>query len=362
MNTIQKKLNAGAISLAALFLPMSPIYGVELGVFGDVSLVASSDENESDSFVLGGLDLYGAQQISDKTMAFIEVVFENDGDSFVVDVERLWIRQNFSDAFRLGAGRFHAPLGYWNRNYHHGVLMQDTPSRPGFLDFEDGTSATLPMHIVGLMATGDLGGNFSYELSISNSSSIDTMNAVGDREILIGNVADGSDDKSLFGRITYGFEKLPMSLGLFGMRNNLLDNDGGIVNSGKDITTTNLFGLDLRYDNSTFDVLAEYYYFDNQDETGGVAGEDGTADAFYVQLGYRFTDKWKIIYRYEDLAIDDNDGYFNVLGSDSYTGNVAALRYDVNEVSALTLEFNDKSYDQSEDVTTYTLNWSFMMF
>ncbi len=362
MNFLPRAAHAYILIVILVFSPIVPSHGVELGVFGDVSFVTNDDSDDASSFVLGGLDLYGAQNITDNTMAFIEVVFEEDGNSFVVDVERLWIKRSFSNAFQLGAGRFHAPLGYWNRNFHHGVLIQDTPSRPAFLDFEDGDSATLPLHMVGLMATGEIGTALSYELGVANSTAVKTSRPIDEREILIANTNDTTDDKSFFGRMTYDISRIPLQLGLFAMSNKLHDHDGGTVAKGGDIATTSVFGLDLRFEKNAFDALAEYYYYDNQDETGGIAGDDGDADAFYIQLGYRFTEYWKLIYRYEDLSIDDNDSYFNVLGSESYSGNVAALRFDVDETNAITLEVNKKSFDISDDVTEVTLNWAFMMF
>lgn len=373
--TIRKKIFVAVAGAFAMIMPALPAQAIELGVFGDTSMVVNNDSKDNNHFGIGGLDLYANQQISDKVSAFFEIVFENDGDAFVVDVERYQINYQFSPAFRLGAGRFHAPLGYWNRHFHHGVLIQDTPDRPAFLDFEDGEAAILPMHAIGLMAMGKFDNGFEYALSLSNGNQYDTSGGLGADEIRLGNVSDSTDGKTVVGRVSYSFSRVPLELGVFGMNNKLTEADAtgakiAGVGEGKDLVTTRVYGADLHYERNAFDALAEYYYLDNHDETSGVAGDDGTGNAYYVQLGYRLNDYWKLIYRFEKLAVDHNTAYFNILGSQEYNGNVAAIRFDVDDSNAITLEVNSKRFHASNDGTTdngsgtteYVLNWAFLMF
>jgi len=382
--TICKKSFSATVAVAfALAISDLPVQAIELGVFGDTSMVVNNDSKDNNHFGIGGLDLYANQQISDKVSAFFEIVFENDGDAFVVDVERYQINYQFSPAFRLGAGRFHAPLGYWNRHFHHGVLIQDTPDRPAFLDFEDGEAAILPMHAIGMMAMGKFNDGFEYALSLSNTNSYDTGGSntgitsnragFGSDEIRLGNVSDGTDAKSIVGRLSYSFASVPLELGVFGMNNKLTEDSlmgSAGVKQGKDLVTTRVYGADLHYERNAFDALAEYYYLDNHDETNGVAGDDGTGTAYYVQLGYRLNDYWKLVYRFEKLAVDHNTAYFNILGSQEYNANVAAIRFDVDDSNAITLEVNSKRFHASNDGTTdngsgtteYVLNWAFLMF
>ncbi len=373
--TIRKKIFVAVAGAFAMIMPALPAQAIELGVFGDTSMVVNNDSKDNNHFGIGGLDLYANQQISDKVSAFFEIVFENDGDAFVVDVERYQINYQFSPAFRLGAGRFHAPLGYWNRHFHHGVLIQDTPDRPAFLDFEDGEAAILPMHAIGLMAMGKFDNGFEYALSLSNGNQYDTSGGLGTDEIRLGNVSDSTDGKTVVGRVSYSFSRVPLELGVFGMNNKLTEADAtgakiAGVGEGKDLVTTRVYGADLHYERNAFDALAEYYYLDNHDETNGVAGDDGTGNAYYVQLGYRLNDYWKLIYRFEKLAVDHNTAYFNILGSQEYNGNVAAIRFDVDDSNAITLEVNSKRFHASNDGTTdngsgtteYVLNWAFLMF
>jgi len=373
----------GRILAAALVV--APVQAIELGVFGDVGFTASDDNNDPDNFGVGGLDLYANEQIDANTKAFFEVVYEHDGEQFVLDVERYQITRRFTDAFNLGVGRFHAPLGYWNRNFHHGVLIQDTASRPAFLDFEDGDAAILPMHTVGLMATGKLAPGLGYELTVGNGSGYSTErassaspgSALGEGEILIANTEDFGDDKTIIGRLTYGGTRdVPVSVGLFAGSFSLMEagsqtaaqNDSGVAKQNT-ITTTTVFGIDARYEIGGFDALAEYYNLDSDPESGVAAaisdGSSHSADAYYIQLGYHITEPFKALYRFESLSFDaGTDAYFNVLGVDEYEANVFALRYELDDSNALYLEVNSTDFGSAaaNDTTTTTLNWAFLMF
>ncbi len=360
------------VGACILGLASAAVPALELGVFGDVGWMTTDSSEDNNQFEIGGLDLYANEQISDDTNAFFEVVYENDGDSFVVDVERYQINHHFSRAFSLGAGRFHAPLGYWNRNYHHGVLIQDTVTRPAFLDFEDGDAAIMPMHVIGLMAMGKFDNGLSYELSVGNSNSYKTNNGLGTDEIRLGNVSDASEAKQVIGRVSYAFSNLPLQLSAFAMSNQLVEQASmGVlgVGEGDDLAKSMVYGADMHYERGPFNAMAEYYYLDNQDETNGATDpgtgkrlDDGTANAFYVQLGYRFMDKWKVTYRYEDLSTDSKDTYFRVLGTEDYSAHVGVLRYDIDDSNALMLQVDNTDYDKSDSVTEYILNWSFLMF
>jgi hypothetical protein len=56
-------------------------------------------------------------------------------NDFVVDVERLIIRYDFADFFKVSAGRYHTPHSFWNTEYHHGLWLQTTTARPEMIRF-----------------------------------------------------------------------------------------------------------------------------------------------------------------------------------------------------------------------------------
>ncbi|MFV2056533.1 MAG: hypothetical protein ACC707_08690 [Thiohalomonadales bacterium] len=360
-----------AASLFAI-LPMAPVQAVEFGLFGDVSVNDSDVKGENSAFALGGLDFYATQAISDTTRGFVEFVLENTPDGIVTDLERLWISHTFKDEITLAGGRFHTPLGSWNRTYHHGAILQDTVSRPFFLDFEDGDAGILPVHAVGLMATGDFAlenSEISYELAVGNGPSIDTssagLNANPDDkpEIDINNISDPNGNKSIALRGIYKPDALPIKVGLFMMDNTIAESSDGTGNAaaatGDTLVSQLILGFDVGYTYEDFDLMAEYYNFDNKNEVGSDGSHSATA--YFLQLGYQINDTFKAVVRYEDLDFDTNDSYFRLLGTQKASHNVFALRYDVDESNALKFEVNQKNLDLAEDSTSYRLQWAFLI-
>ncbi|MDQ7048016.1 MAG: hypothetical protein Q9M92_00140 [Enterobacterales bacterium] len=196
-----------SLTLALSFALSAPAQAVDFTLFGSAGYSGSSEAGTNDGFALGPLDFYATTQLDDKTRGFVEYVFENGGDGLVTDLERVWVARELNDSMTLGIGRFHSPLGSWNRTYHHGAYMQNTISRPFFLDFEDGAAGVLPVHVVGLMSWGEIPvswGSISYEAFISNGPSIDSdggLSVTPDNkpEIGIGDAGDSNSNKAIGG-------------------------------------------------------------------------------------------------------------------------------------------------------------------
>lgn len=354
------------------FFAVAPAYAANFGLFGDITFNESDEAGTNNAFALGGLDFYATQEISDDTRVFVEFVLENIDTGLVTDLERLWISHTFDDKLVLAAGRFHTPLGNWNRTYHHGAILQDTISRPFFLDFEDGAAGILPVHIVGMMATGDFetnSGELSYEFGIGNGPSINTSSAgfnasaSNKPEIEINNTSDANTNKAMVLRGIYKLDAIPLQFGASIMSSKIAESSEGngsaVAQKGDTLVDQNIFGLDVLYEHDDFDVMAEYYYFTNKNQVG-VSGTYN-ASAYYIQFGYRITETLKAIARYEDLSIDANDTYFRVLGTQEASHNVIGLRYDVDDSNALKFEINQTDFTVGTDTTTYKLQWAFLV-
>ena len=354
------KLSAGAMTLLSVLM-VPPVSAVEFGMFGDVNYWDSDAKDASNAFSIGPLDLYAMQSIDDKTRAFIEIVFENDGEGFVLDIERLWIKRALTDDVNIGMGRFHTSLGYWNANFHHGALLQDTISRPGFLDYEDGVSAILPLHYVGLEADGSIelsAGELAYTVYVGNGPSYDTSAGPGGGEIDINNVADSNRAKSPGFRISYTTDSYPVQISVFGMLNDMAESGAG-VNNGRTLVKQSILGLDFKYSGERFDAMGEYYSLKNDDKVGSAGSHVGTA--YYLQIGYQITEVIKPVYRYESLAFDDADAYFNILDTMQETRHVFALRYDLNDTNAVKFEISNSDPKMGDSETKYGFQWAFML-
>jgi len=367
-----KKTMGMAIGMACATMMVTPAQAFEFGAMGDAKYMTSDEVDATDAtvgssaFAIGGLDLYARQQIDPKTEAFIEYVFENDGEGFVLDLERLYLKRDINDNLKVGMGRMHSPLGYWNNTFHHGVMIQDTASRPSFLDFEDGAAAILPTHVIGLTVEGQAGG-LGYEVSMANSTFLDT--SITGPEIGIGNVADLSDDKTIFARFTYDVEGVNLGLSL--MNNSIVEAaaTGGTLAQGEELIAQSITGLDVRYSYDKLSVLAEYFMMTNDSQTGVGDAKSHDATAYYLQASYQVNDQFRPTVRIESLDFDSSldatqDAYFTTLGRNEYTANVVALRYDLDDSNALTFEYKVTSFEDAtmDDVTEMTLDWSFLMF
>ena len=82
-----------------------------------------------------------------------------------------------------------------------------------------------------------------------------------------------------------------------------------------------------------------------------------------VQFGYRVTDKFKPIYRYESVDFQTKDPYFQYLGTPEGGRHVLDLRYDLDDTNALKFEVSRFEPVQTgvKSYTSYALQWAFLM-
>jgi hypothetical protein len=126
--------------------------------FADVSLHASDQKGSHTSFALGQLDLFMTSRLSDRLNVLGELIIEaNERNEFTFEIHRLLLQYTPNDYFHLGAGRYHTSIGYYNTAYHHGLWFQTAATRPFIFAFE-GKGGILPLHNVGLTATGRIPG------------------------------------------------------------------------------------------------------------------------------------------------------------------------------------------------------------
>lgn len=67
--------------------------------------------------------------------------------------QRLQLGWHWEPHWTFWLGRYHAPLGFWNTEYHHGLHLQTSTSRPGIAAFEGG-DGPVPMHFTGGLLEG----------------------------------------------------------------------------------------------------------------------------------------------------------------------------------------------------------------
>jgi len=281
------------------------------------------------------LDFFLTPRLGSRTRALFELNFEVGSDGSVgVDLERAQIGYQFSDSATVWLGRFHTPYGYYNTAFHHGQQIATSLRRPRFIEFED-HGGIMPAHTVGAWLTGSqrIGDEkLTYDAYIGNSQSI----------------TDGKLDMNNAGN-THGSTIVGGNLGL--LLSGALDG----LKVGVDVFQTRIededapppapatrvrsYGVYAAYDTDTWEDIAEFHVFDNDDLTG----HTGThrSDAGFVQMGYR-AGRYTPYARYERGAFQQSDDYFaaQATGS-SYYRTALGLRFDVDLVSSLKLELAD---------------------
>jgi hypothetical protein len=139
----------------------------ELGTFGFVP-------GSAGGFYTGDFDLLLTSRINDKTSVLAEVVIgEGDAQSFGVDLERVLLKYDYNDHFKMSLGRYHTGIGYYNSAFHTGKWLQTTADRPLIMEFAD-DGGMLPTQAVGVSVTGlvpsrGLGLNYFAEYGSSDT-------------------------------------------------------------------------------------------------------------------------------------------------------------------------------------------------
>lgn len=365
-----KQANKNIVYLTAIALNLvaAPALALDLGIMADITYQDSSEKDTPGGFGLGQFDMFASEQIGEHDRAFAEFVFE-DADGFVIDLERIWIEHEFNQGFKVLAGRYHTPLGFWNRNYHHGSLLHLTTARPDFLDFEDGPGAILPTHLIGMMASGSFftqAMELGYELGIGNGGSINTDVGWGAREIEMNNTADVDDAKAVVLHVAVTPEAFPLQVGLSAMYNTIVESGSGasfdsMTPRGGTLLDQTILGVDLRFEGDALGVLVEFYSFTHDNKTGSAS--TNSAMAYFVQLDYRVSDSFTPGYRYESVSFDSDDAYFTTLLSRKESiHHQFVLRYDVDDSNAIKFEVSrQNAKDKPDSDTIFTVQWAFMI-
>jgi len=366
-----KKYSVLAFVIFALASPAS--FALEFSLYAESTFTAGSDEDHN--FSLGKLDFVSQHNLSDKTYAIVNIIFETEKDEVATEVERLSINRTLTDWLEVGVGRYMQPLGYWNQNYAHGSLAQDTVSSPFSVDIEHQYKGFLPSHIDGLLFKGDAG-SFSYWLGGGNTDSIETAPVVGtavDPGPAVvtpsGTEAPGKAISSM-GRITYHLTD-NMDIGaMLGSHNYTEASETGpgttLVEFGKVLFKEQYASLNFSYIGKSFYTFGEFYgmkFDDNQSMTTVTPNKDSyTATVYYVQAGYRFTDKFTLSARYESLDFKKKEAtLFAVQDIVPKSESVVALKYMLEDSNALKLEAKQIKPDVGDTENIYALQWFFFI-
>jgi hypothetical protein len=374
-NNFVFRLSMFILFLVLMLFGLLPANAFEFKGFSDVKYRETNNAHCPCGFSLGAFDLYLSEQLNDRMDFLAEVAFEFDqgGDGYGLDVERMQIGYAFNDNLKVRVGRFHNILGYWNTAYHHGVQLQTSIYRPQLVAFEDG-GGFLPIHIVGLWFDGKYRspiGKVNYGLMIGNGPKIFNSqlqpNAGG----------DNSANKSVSANITLHPSQVEgLALGVSG--DTLTINDWAPianvdVNGNPNPMTTeiaqSIYGAHVVYFGDKVEFLSEYYYLNNTDKLAQ-PNESYSAHGYYIHAGYHIVKGILPYVRYEELGIDSNDPFFKAIQNaeagtvfltpiSASVGMMGGIRYDLTTASSLRAEYQVRNVAQMEAIKSYTLQWAY---
>lgn len=302
--------------------------------------IGESTNQGSAFFSMGEFDLFITSQLSNRISILGETVFEFESTGEVTpDVERVLIHYDVNSLLKIDVGKFHTPIGYWNRLYHHGVWLQTTVERPEILKFED-QGGPLPAHNAGIQLSGSAmleGFDLNYFFTVSNGRGIDTTNQQ--------NAADINDKKAF----CFQLEAVPHSI-VEGLRfgptvyYDVIPEDETNPNRENEIREL-IYGGHIVYSFKNVELLMEAFEINHDEFSGNVFNTFGG----YAQCAYAIS-KFKPYYRYDYINYDSKDPFYSesefaFLDTNMHT---IGLRYDLSKFNALKCEFSHGVFDDED--------------
>lgn len=322
---------------------------VETQLFGNIIY----NNSENDSTWSASADLFAAYKVNDKTSVLVELIAENMSEETHIEAERWWLKYSYSDGLNFAFGRFHTPIGYWNKNFHHGAFLFDTVDRPFYLTFED-IGGFLPTHYVGANLSGKLyqtAGELSYQLLVANNQKVTPGSHHGhggDGKVDVSPQADTlfDDNLQLGFSATFKPDSLPVQFGFYTSRQTMSGENiilgEQLISSLTDIFKQQLWAIDFKGNWGDIELIAEY--LDARNEAVASSNASYRATAGYVQLGYSLSPDRKISFRTAALEFEQQDPYFNLFRQAAKVRSSLAYRYDFNLNTAIKLQWSYNDY------------------
>jgi hypothetical protein len=298
--------------------------------FGAQTLLQTHSGFQEGQFVL-----HLSSALSPKVSVFGELSFTARADAgvsvngspaapgFNPEVERVIVRYDLNDRFKLSFGRYHTPINYWNVSFHHGQWLQTSISRPEMTQFGGNF---IPVHFVGSLVEGALpagGLNLNYNFGLGNG-----------RGSVLSRGGDFGDVNNSRAWLINAFVKPDHPYGL---------RIGGAVyhdrlNPAVGPAREWIESANLVWEKETPELIAEFANVKHEPAFGAPASN---SQAFYVQTAYRlpFNQRaWKPYYRFEYIHVPRADTIFRNIVT-SFNASTVGVRYDITTFAAFKLEY-----------------------
>ena len=285
--------------------------------FAGVGFSASTTDGEPAQFFLGQLDNYVTGELSDRVDFLTEAVIEYD-DDWVLDLERIWMRYSLTPSLSVSAGKFHTPIGYWNRAFHHGALLQTSVDRPLLFAFED-EGGPLPIHTLGVLISGSQIGSaeVGFEFMVGNGIGSSPM-------------SDDNRAKSISGRVS-ARPSDRLSMGIFAYRDRISAGTTRPTTAAATIAEVaqTLLGADAQIRLGQLDVLSEFVFATNTTTLSHRSW------GYYVLASVNANDRLTPYLKVDELRFAAADPYFDAPSTRVFA---AGARFSLGLLAALKAE------------------------
>ena len=337
---------SGAQSMAEIISSQSgyPLFNI-MG-FGDVGYI-SRDGTSADGFAIGQAVGHLAASLDDRFSIFSEMTATGKDSEYSLEVERLIVKYEFSDLFKLSAGRYHTPIGYWNSAFHHGAWLQTSVARPEMIKFG---SKIVPIHFVGILMEGTMPGNplgLSYHAGYGNGRHANIARA--------GDAGDINGDKAWMVQVRFEPDRyygLDAGLGYY--------NDEVSPSDRPDIKESTISAY-AAWTKESPEVIFEYLH--SEHELVADSSVSGNVDAWYAQFAYRLKGDrslWKPYLRFEKTDVDNSDPLLFDQGLD-FDASILGIRWDFNPYAALKAEYRNEEFANAGRENNFRVQVSFVL-
>jgi hypothetical protein len=299
--------------------------------FGNVDFSAQQRSEGARGFSEGQFVLHLASALSPRVNIFGELSFTPRADAgsgtpaatgFNAEVERIIVRFDRSDQLKVGFGRYHTPINWWNTAFHHGQWLQTSIGRPEMVQFG---GRFIPVHFVGALAEGSLpagGWHLNYQAGVGNG-----------RGNVISRGGDAGDNNARPAWVMNVFTTPDRIFGLQIGGSLYLDR---VSVAGRPEFDERIVAANAVWLHENPELIAEFAQVRHQQVGGGLSA---TNRAYYVQAAYRLPMRarlWKPYYRFEHIAIDALDPVF--AGVPNLDGSIYGVRWDISTYAAIKAE------------------------
>ena len=283
------------------------------------------------SFQFGEFDLFMTSQLSDTVGFLSEVVFGSDASNFWgIDIERAQLTYKPNDYFQISGGRFHTAIGYYNTAFHHGTWFQTATGRP-FMDFFEDSGGILPVHSVGITATGLMPGTGKLNLHWIAEVGNGVSSLYIGQPIVNQPVQNFLADRN---RKAFNFAGYVKPDWVNGLQVGGSYYNDEIAPAGTSNVEQNIESAYAVYVTPDWEFLNEFVVERNRYE-----GQTRTFDTplGYTQLSRRFG-KYRPYVRFQYVKVPGGDPLYATVGK--YVGPSVGLRMDFTNYVALKVQYN----------------------